>query len=229
VVRTNYLTGEMRKRCLALGADAIFEKSNELEAFLAYCLQTRRDESPQGLGSLRVLGTPVDASSAQITGGPASFTLIGAIGNFSSASSFRVRGQPVNAGGPGVVFVNGTASNMQEASSRPFEYRGVSISISVDSAADSVFGHADLFANDEFKARLLLGSASSRPEEVCDRLRCLAKAKVDLWATVGSAMVHAGKTKPRHACRELARDSLGSAGATCYSEQGARADGWSRA
>ncbi|CAN7435768.1 DUF5666 domain-containing protein [Variovorax sp. LjRoot290] len=102
-----------------------------------------------GLGSLRVLGTPVDASSAQITGGladsvgngvkvdvagtmsngilkatklkirhipgtggPASFILIGAIGNFSSASSFRVRGQPVNAGGPGVVFVNGTASNL---------------------------------------------------------------------------------------------------------------------
>lgn len=102
-----------------------------------------------GLGSLRVLGTAVDASSAQITGGPAgavgngvkvdvagtmsngilkatklkirhvpgtggpaSFILIGAIGNFSSASSFRVRGQPVNAGGPGVVFVNGNASNL---------------------------------------------------------------------------------------------------------------------
>jgi hypothetical protein len=102
-----------------------------------------------GLGSLRVLGTAVDASSAQITGGPAgsvgngvkvdvagtmqngilkatklkirhvpgtggpaSFILIGAIGNFSSASSFWVRGQPVNAGGAGVVFVNGTASNL---------------------------------------------------------------------------------------------------------------------
>jgi hypothetical protein len=102
-----------------------------------------------GLGSLRVLGTAVDASSAQITGGPAgsvgngvkvdvagtmsngilkatklkirhipgtggpaSFILIGAIGNFSSASSFRVRGQLVNAGGPSVVFVNGAASNL---------------------------------------------------------------------------------------------------------------------
>lgn len=102
-----------------------------------------------GLGSLRVLGTPVDASSAQITGGPAasvgngvkvdvagtmsngvlkatklrirhvpgtggpaSFILIGAIGNFSSASSFWVRGQPVNAGGAGVVFVNGSAANL---------------------------------------------------------------------------------------------------------------------
>ncbi|MGJ7498276.1 DUF5666 domain-containing protein [Variovorax sp. RT4R15] len=102
-----------------------------------------------GLGSLRVLGTPVDASSAKInggpagsigngvkvevgglisngvlkatklkirhvpgTGGPASFTLIGNIGNFTSPSSFRVRGQPVNASVPGVVFVNGTAANL---------------------------------------------------------------------------------------------------------------------
>jgi hypothetical protein len=101
------------------------------------------------LGAFRVLGTPVDASSAQITGGlpsaigngvkvevggtlsngvlvatklklrhvpgmggPASFTLIGAVGAFNSASDFRVRGQPVNAGRPGVVFVNGTAANL---------------------------------------------------------------------------------------------------------------------
>ena len=46
------------------------------------------------------------------TGGPVSFVLIGNIGNFGSASSFRVRGQPVNAGGPGVVFVNGSAANL---------------------------------------------------------------------------------------------------------------------
>ena len=102
-----------------------------------------------GLGSLRVLGVPVNASSAQITGGPASalgngvkvevggvmsngilqasklkirhvpgtggpasFNLIGAIGNFSSAASFRVKGQPVDASGPGVVFVNGTVANL---------------------------------------------------------------------------------------------------------------------
>jgi hypothetical protein len=46
------------------------------------------------------------------TGGPASFNVIGPIGNFVSAASFRVRGQPVNAGGPGVVFVNGSASQL---------------------------------------------------------------------------------------------------------------------
>jgi hypothetical protein len=103
-----------------------------------------------GLRSLRVLGIPVDASAAQITGGPpnaigngvrvdvggvvfggvlkatklkirhvpgtggpSSFDLIGNVGAFTSPSDFRVKGQPVNAGGPGVVFVNGTAANLR--------------------------------------------------------------------------------------------------------------------
>jgi hypothetical protein len=102
-----------------------------------------------GLGSLRVLGVPVNAASAQITGGlasavgngvkvqvggvmsngilqasklrirhvpgaggPASFTLIGIVGNFASAASFQVKGQPVDASGPDVVFVNGTVANL---------------------------------------------------------------------------------------------------------------------
>lgn len=102
------------------------------------------------LGSFRVLGTAIDASSTLITGGPsdaigngvkvevsgtmsngvlvatklkirqipgaggpASFTLIGAVGAYNSPSNFRVRGQPVNAGGSGVVFVNGTAADLR--------------------------------------------------------------------------------------------------------------------
>ncbi|MGJ7506015.1 DUF5666 domain-containing protein [Variovorax sp. GT1P44] len=102
-----------------------------------------------GQGSLRVLGFPVDATSAQVTGGqpralgngvkvevggtvsggvlkatklkirhapgtggPASFDLIGTVGAFRSASDFRVKGQPVDAGGPGVLFTNGTAANL---------------------------------------------------------------------------------------------------------------------
>ncbi|MGR4871508.1 DUF5666 domain-containing protein [Variovorax sp. LARHSF232] len=44
------------------------------------------------------------------TGGPASFSLHGLVSNFDSASNFRVRGQPVDASGAGVVFVNGSAS-----------------------------------------------------------------------------------------------------------------------
>ena len=37
VVLTNYPTPEMRRHCLALGADAVFDKSTELEAFFEHC------------------------------------------------------------------------------------------------------------------------------------------------------------------------------------------------
>ena len=101
------------------------------------------------LGAFKLLGTAVDASAAQITGGRPgsvgdgvkvsvsgtmsngvlvatklqirhipgvgalpSFTLIGPVGSYVSAADFRVRGQKVNAGGAGVVFVNGTAAQL---------------------------------------------------------------------------------------------------------------------
>ena len=38
VVLTNYATADIRKRSLALGADAVFDKSNELDEFFAYCI-----------------------------------------------------------------------------------------------------------------------------------------------------------------------------------------------
>jgi hypothetical protein len=102
-----------------------------------------------GLNAFNVLGTPVDASNAIVTGGPSSaigngvkveldgfmsggvlvvkklrirnipgvggpvaFTLIGAIGNYLSPSSFVVRGQLVNAAGPATVFENGTVADL---------------------------------------------------------------------------------------------------------------------
>lgn len=37
VVFSNYATQEMRLRCAELGADAIFDKSTEIEALLTYC------------------------------------------------------------------------------------------------------------------------------------------------------------------------------------------------
>jgi len=37
IVLTNYPTLQMRRRCLDLGADAVFDKSSELEAFFHYC------------------------------------------------------------------------------------------------------------------------------------------------------------------------------------------------
>lgn len=37
VVLSNHTTAEMRRKCVELGADAVFDKSNEIEALLLYC------------------------------------------------------------------------------------------------------------------------------------------------------------------------------------------------
>ena len=39
IVLSNYATADMRKRCLQLGADAVFDKSNEIDALVEYCVQ----------------------------------------------------------------------------------------------------------------------------------------------------------------------------------------------
>jgi len=38
VVLSNYATPDMRKRCAQLGADAVFDKSNEIDSLVDYCL-----------------------------------------------------------------------------------------------------------------------------------------------------------------------------------------------
>ena len=38
VVLSNYATPDMRKRCAQLGADAVFDKSNEIDALVDYRL-----------------------------------------------------------------------------------------------------------------------------------------------------------------------------------------------
>ncbi len=47
------------------------------------------------------------------TGGPAKFDVTGAVGGYTSSASFRVQGQPIDASGPGVVFTNGTSSDLR--------------------------------------------------------------------------------------------------------------------
>jgi len=37
VVLTNYATEDMRRKCLELGADKVFDKSNEIDALVLYC------------------------------------------------------------------------------------------------------------------------------------------------------------------------------------------------
>ena len=42
VVLTNYATPEIRKRSVALGADAVFDKSTELDGLLDFCIEQTR-------------------------------------------------------------------------------------------------------------------------------------------------------------------------------------------
>ena len=37
VVLSNFATSDMRQKCLELGADAVFDKSNEIEALVDFC------------------------------------------------------------------------------------------------------------------------------------------------------------------------------------------------
>ena len=38
IVLSNYATDDMRRRCFELGADAVFDKSREIDALVDYCL-----------------------------------------------------------------------------------------------------------------------------------------------------------------------------------------------
>ena len=38
IVLSNYATADIRKRCTQLGVDAVFDKSNEIDALIAYCV-----------------------------------------------------------------------------------------------------------------------------------------------------------------------------------------------
>lgn len=56
VVLSNYATPEIRRRASALGADAVFDKSTELDELLAYCIAlggALQAERRSGLGSAK--------------------------------------------------------------------------------------------------------------------------------------------------------------------------------
>lgn len=42
VVLSNYATTDIRQRCAQLGVDAVFDKSNEIDALVDYCIQQSR-------------------------------------------------------------------------------------------------------------------------------------------------------------------------------------------
>lgn len=47
VVLSNYATADMRTRCEQLGADAVFDKSNEIDALVEYCIALHDAPQPR--------------------------------------------------------------------------------------------------------------------------------------------------------------------------------------
>ncbi|MDO9072828.1 MAG: response regulator [Rubrivivax sp.] len=45
-VLSNYATEDIRQRCLALGADRVFDKSTEIDALIAYCVALADRQGP---------------------------------------------------------------------------------------------------------------------------------------------------------------------------------------
>lgn len=45
VVLSNYATQDIRRKCLELGADRVFDKSNEIDALILYCSQLAAGET----------------------------------------------------------------------------------------------------------------------------------------------------------------------------------------
>lgn len=45
VVLTNYATPDMRERCLSIGADRVYDKSNELDELITFCSRLADGES----------------------------------------------------------------------------------------------------------------------------------------------------------------------------------------
>jgi DNA-binding NarL/FixJ family response regulator len=51
IVLSNYATSDMRRKCLELGADKVFDKSNEIDALITYCQRLASGETT-GHGAL---------------------------------------------------------------------------------------------------------------------------------------------------------------------------------
>jgi DNA-binding NarL/FixJ family response regulator len=54
VVLSNFASQDIRRKCLELGADQVFDKSNEIDALIDYCGQLVAQHNPDG-GNARPL------------------------------------------------------------------------------------------------------------------------------------------------------------------------------
>jgi DNA-binding NarL/FixJ family response regulator len=52
IVLSNYATPDMRRKCLQLGADKVFDKSNEIDGLINYCSRLASGEDVSGFGAL---------------------------------------------------------------------------------------------------------------------------------------------------------------------------------
>lgn len=53
VVLSNYATPDMRRKCMQLGADKVFDKSNEIDGLINYCAKLAAGEETSGFGQLQ--------------------------------------------------------------------------------------------------------------------------------------------------------------------------------
>jgi two-component system, OmpR family, response regulator len=53
VVLSNFATPDMRRKCLDLGADKVFDKSNEIDALIGYCIRLSEGGADTEPGALK--------------------------------------------------------------------------------------------------------------------------------------------------------------------------------
>lgn len=58
VVLSNYATPDIRMRCAQLGVDAVFDKSNEIDALVDYCIEHGSLHNTAQAARIPVRGTP---------------------------------------------------------------------------------------------------------------------------------------------------------------------------
>ena len=68
VLLTNYATPEIRERAIALGADAVFDKSNEIDELLAYCIKQTEEHKKAAVQEAERVATAKSQLNPTATG-----------------------------------------------------------------------------------------------------------------------------------------------------------------
>ena len=68
VLLTNYATPEIRKRAMELGADAVFDKSSEIDELLAYCIEQTAEHKKASVQEAERMATAKRQHDPAVTG-----------------------------------------------------------------------------------------------------------------------------------------------------------------